>query len=288
MPASSVEAEELMVQVSEDEADTDGYDQLLANPATTTTLQSSDGEPSLTVAQVKEKWEFIKRRIKTRKDGHKIAAFLNSYAIVGVEGSTEIPVVVIRAGGTVHYNTLQKPEYQETIEWAAKVELEQECRVRMLPPGQGVPLAAIPPPLSNDGSSSSASTRMAVAPQQSAYLERPAPMVQTPRAAPPGQERERLAPVPEPPVVVPTSESIPAKPELSASPLLTNGNMHTSPLARTSMVRENSSTIQASNSKAGGSSETRRASVEKKARVDPVVQEVVRMFKAEINEIHLK
>lgn len=284
------EAEDFAAPASKNDANAHGYGQLLADPIAVPAPQSIGEEPSLTVSQVKEKWEFVKRRIKTRKDGHRIAAFLNNYAIVGVDGSKEIPIVVIRAGGTIHYNQLQKPECQETIEWAMKVELGQECRVRMLPPDQGVSLTAVPPPASHNESGPSTNTRMAAAPQQSAHLERPAPPMQPPRAVPPRQEPS--APAPEPPVnistVAPKQEHVTGKPELSVSPPLSNGNGHSSPLARMNIVRENNNTVSARNGKAGGSGETRQASVEKKAKSDPVVQEVMRMFKADIKEIHLK
>jgi DNA polymerase-3 subunit gamma/tau len=285
--ASPGDTEDLTTSVSKDNANVHGYGPLLADPVAAIAPQSVGGEPSLTVPQVKEKWEFVKRRIKTRKDGHRIAAFLNNYTIVGVEGNAEIPVVVIRAGGAIHYKQLQKPECQETIEWAMKVELGQECRVRMLPPDQSVPLTAVPPPTSYNESGPSTNTRMAVAPQQSAHLERPAPPVQPPRAMSP-----RQGPAPEPSAdvstVAPKQENVSEKPELSASPSLMNGNEHTPPLARMNIVRENNSTVSTRNGKAGISGETRQVSVEKKAKSDPVVQEVMRMFKADIKEIHLK
>ena len=47
--------------------------------------------PILTIEKVKECWEYVKRRVKSKKDGAKIAALLNGYAIVGVEGTLALP-----------------------------------------------------------------------------------------------------------------------------------------------------------------------------------------------------
>jgi hypothetical protein len=89
--------------------------------------------PRLTVEQVKEKWEYVLRRIKsTKKDGPKIAALLRGYDIVDVDESADLPIVVLKARSHFHYHAIQKGEYQPSIEWALKIELEQECRLRLL------------------------------------------------------------------------------------------------------------------------------------------------------------
>jgi hypothetical protein len=58
------------------------------------------------------------------------------------------------------------------------------------------------------------------------------------------------------------------------------------PLAKTNTVREN--TTKRAVSSAGESRQTHQESLKQKAVSDPVVQEVVRLFKAEIKDIHQK
>ena len=120
--------------------------QVVLQPADTGATTASDA-PILTIEKVKECWEYVKRRVKSKKDGAKIAALLNGYAIVGVEGTLALPIVVIRANADFFYSTLQQnTSHHATVEWAMKVELKQECKLRFYPPGQSVPaLGSIPP-----------------------------------------------------------------------------------------------------------------------------------------------
>lgn len=94
--------------------------------------------PPLAMEEVKERWEYVKRRIKSKKDGAKIAAFLNGYTLVGIEEQADVPVVVIAAGALFHYTVLQQQAHYDIIEWALKAELKRDCKIRMLPPGQGI------------------------------------------------------------------------------------------------------------------------------------------------------
>lgn len=114
-----------------------------ANPGTNTVpfpaqpsvqTETVTGVSSLTMEMVNEKWELVRRRVRTRKDGAKIAALLSGYTIVGIEGTNEQPIVVCQASADFHYNTLQNDEYQETIVWALKVTLAMDCRIRLLSP----------------------------------------------------------------------------------------------------------------------------------------------------------
>ncbi len=246
--------------------------------------------PAFTVSQVKEKWEVVKRRVKTKKDGAMVAAVLNGYAVVAVEGTSTQPVVVIKASADFHYKTIQKSEErQKLIEWALKIELGQECRLRLLSPTQPVPPPSMTPPPSpprnppddGDGSipsrpssprnsgggsaalatPSSASTQMVASP-----IERPV-STQSPVSS---RSDELLSPA----LQGPTAAVLPPPPPVS-------------PLARTVSMRENS-TAPLSPERTGQFGETRQAQVEKKAKADPVVQETMRVFKAQIKEIHLK
>ncbi len=226
--------------------------------------------PSLTIEQVKERWEYIKRRVKTKKDGAKIAAVLNGYAITGIEGEGATPVVLIRANAAFHYSSLQKSDHQEAIEWAMKIELGTECRVRLLPPGQSVPL----PPASR-----SANSTIAISPYQSAYRERPQPP--EPPVEPPPPVPAKLPPSPSP-RSGPSAARTPQKREATASVVPAVEAQRPSPLARNAVVSENTS------SAPPVQGETRQAYLEKKAKGDQVVQEVVRIFKAEIKTIQPK
>ncbi|GAC1404975.1 MAG: DNA polymerase III subunit gamma/tau [Ktedonobacteraceae bacterium] len=237
--------------------------------------------PSLTVAQIKEKWEDVKRRVKTKKDGSMIQAVLNGYTIVGIEGTQDLPAVVLKASAKFHYDTLQKDERRKAIEWAIKIELGQECQVRLLPPGQSS-VSLPPPPAPRDMSGErAANSGIALQPQQSAYREHTSPFASLVTAP----QKPPLQAVPEVNVALSTGES--------------ERPMNTAPfLARTPAVRENttseSATPEMSNIQVQGTTmpeethQTRREILEKKAKTDPVVQEVMRMFKANIKEIQPK
>jgi DNA polymerase-3 subunit gamma/tau len=236
--------------------------------------EHAEQAPSLTVARVKEKWELIKRRVKTRSksDGALVAAVLNDYSVVSIEGTATRPVVVIQANAEFHFKALQKPERHKVIVWALGIELGQECELRLLPPGQSVqpiPFPAPMPPMPANGSSSGA-TAPGSGEAQSAPRGRSAS--HRPTTSPQKQEQR-----------APGSAQKPASPVDSSS---SASSAHQQPpLARTDRVRENNNTASSQTRDAG---ETRLASVKKKATGDPVVQEAARIFKAEIKEIHLK
>ena len=244
------------------------------------THETVNTSPTLTVAEVKEKWENIKRRIKTRKDGSKIQAVLNGYTILAVENTSNLPVLVLQASGKFHYEALQKDEHRKSIEWAMKIELGQECQVRLLPPGQstsGQGMSVPLPPISTSNLGGRvANSGIATPPQPSAYRE---PSISTPMSTPPKQ------PVQEP---VKRQEPINAAPP--TVPLAQNTS---TPLARTHIVRENISSEgiaspTADFQEAVELSETHRELLAKKAKNDLVVQEVIRMFKADIKDVQPK
>jgi DNA polymerase-3 subunit gamma/tau len=242
--------------------------------------------PTVTVAEVKEKWEYVKRRVRTKKDGAKVSALLNGFTVVSVEGTSTQLIIAIKATAEFHYRTIHKnEEHQKLIEWALKIELGQECHVRLLSSTQSVPLPSLPrnpengngsappPPSSlprNSGGGSATLTMPQVAPTLMApSLERPLSV--------------------QPPV---SSRSdgllLPATQRPTASVFSSPAPGSVSPLARTGSVRENSKATSSSPDGKTRSGETRQAQVEKKAKADPVVQETLRVFKAQIKEIHLK
>jgi DNA polymerase-3 subunit gamma/tau len=234
-----------------------------------------DNPPSLTIQDVKEKWELIKRRIRTKKDGYKIAAFLNAYSIIAVEGTAEQPIVFIQAGGQVHFNSLQKPEYQEAIEWGMGIELQQACRVRLLPPNADISALRIPPPSPSSpfgANGQAAQASMPAMPKQSARREPLPPATRTRREVPAQQDGPQA--------------SAPASLQSTAAPA--HASNASPPLARKSIVRENSTAVSSQSEPTPLTGTSRLEVARKKATQDPVVQKVVDMFKAEIKDINLK
>ncbi len=241
-------------------------------------VATADG-PSLTLQDVKEKWELIKRRVKSKKDGAKIAAFLNGFSVVGVEGSATLPIVIIRANMEFHYKSLQNTAHHTAIEWAMKVELQQECKLRLLPPGSpnGGVGAVVPPLLPTNGGGSAVNNLVFAPPRQPAHRERPSSMP-APTSAP---EKRTSQPVP---IQSPQARaSLPAQagPAVALATPMTE-LVGPSPLARNAIVRENTKGVTPTKG------ETRQETIEKKAKSDQVIQEVVRLFKAEIKGIHPK
>jgi DNA polymerase-3 subunit gamma/tau len=221
-----------------------------------TAAQPVSDATSLTIEQVREKWEFVKKRVKTKRDGAKIAAVLNGYTIIGVEATQELPIVILKATAEFHYTALQKDDYHEAIAWALRIELEQQCRVRLVPPSQATPIP-VPP---TDTATRSASTTPPAPPRRSAFRERPEASTSTV-----GNRSEALGDAPTEGLVAPEN------------PAFDN----VLPLARKNIVRENTSSAMVTH-------ETRQDMLRRKVTDDPVVQEVVRIFKAEIKEVYPK
>ncbi|GHO91285.1 DNA polymerase III subunit gamma/tau [Reticulibacter mediterranei] len=272
---------------------------------------ASDGQPagdppSLTVAEVKEKWEFVKRRVKTKKDGAIVAALLNDLPVVLIEGTAAQPILVMRASAEFHYKAIHKSEErQRLIEWALKIELGQECRIRLLSPGQSVPLP--PPPalsIQTPHRSDIASGSIAVPPLQrqpddgrngsssphgsagnsTMFTMSAAPAQASPHLERPGTAQSTMPPPPQNvmPLVEMQQPSPPVRQSQTPGPVST--------LARMESVRENSKATSLATplESIRRSNAGRQEQVEKKAKNDPVVQEVMRMFKADIKDIHLK
>src|SRR5256886_9625816 len=129
--------------------------------------QRDGNKPSLTVQQVRSVWEQVIKRTRQKSSGT-LAAMLRLCTIQDIEGTAEQPVVVIQSEKQAHYKYVKEEERYKILEWALTIEFELECRVRLIPPGQSV----LVPPVS-DPVSYSTSAAPAIAPQQSAFLERP-------------------------------------------------------------------------------------------------------------------
>jgi hypothetical protein len=247
------------------------------------------------VQDVKEKWEYIKRRVRSKsmKDGPLIQALLNDYTILTIEGSQDLPVIVLRAGADFHFKQLQNnEERRKVIEWAMKVELQQECRVKLVPPGHlGSSMAIPPPPKPSDGGVGSALySSMLAMPRRSAFQERPLSEKLSPSLSLPTPQAEAL--VRSTPILAPAQDMQTVAPTLAQDmPLPVSTSARSTPpspslpLARIRTVRENTT---GGKMHADVSHGNYQARIEQQAKGDPVVQEVVRLFKAEIKEIRPK
>jgi hypothetical protein len=210
--------------------------------------QDNGNRPSLTVQQVKSAWENVTKRTRQKSSGT-LAAMLRLYTILDVEGTVEQPVVVIRSEKQAHYKYVKEEERYKILEWALTIEFGFECRVRLIPPGQSVP-----PHQTSDPMSYSTSTASAVAPQQSAFLERPVS---------PSYLGEEIQTAPKPSSSL--NQSL-----YDASPSDQDS------LAKTGSLKENISAVQS------------REAIEENVRRDPVVQEVIKTFTAKIVDIRPK
>jgi hypothetical protein len=253
------------------------------------------GPPTLLIQEVKEKWEYVKRRVKSKKDGAKIAALLNGYTIVGIDEHTSVPVVVIAAGALFHYTTLQQQTHYDIIEWALKAELKRDCKVRMLPPGQGGPGVSIPPPPTQSPAINGMVSRTTLAPHEPqphrpAHKEQLAPVPENVAAGRDTPQPQQVVPqngvasrdMPQPLQVMPPSKEEPKaqsdqRGPVSSAALASDVSSQSPPLARTTDMRENTNR-----------GDSRLLFAQKKAKNDQVVQEVVRLFKAEVKDIQLK
>jgi len=212
----------------------------------------SDGEgPVLTVQQVRNAWENVVKRTRQRSPSGTMAAMLRLYKILDVEGTSEQPVVVIQSEKQAHYKFVKEEDRYKVLEWALSIEFGIPCFVRLVPPGQPLPSVPIP-----DAATYSTSTAPAIAPQQSAYRERP--------VTPPNPPEE----------ISGTGVQKPTSP--LDQPAYENSPSDAATLARMNIVRENTNVA------------SHEDTIEQKASRDPVVQEVVKTFSARIVEVHPK
>jgi DNA polymerase III subunit gamma/tau len=214
----------------------------------TSQAQNNGDRPSITSQQVRSVWEKVIKRTRQKASGT-LAAMLRLYTILDVEGTAEQPVVVIQSEKQAHYKYVKEEERYKVLEWALTIEFGLECRVRLIPPGQSVPL----PPVS-DAVNYSTSAAPTIAPQQSAFLQRPVS---------PSYLSEEI------------SDALEPLPRMSQSLYETSPSGEDS-LAKTGSVKENISAAQP------------RETIEQNARRDPVVQEVIKTFTARIVDIRPK
>jgi hypothetical protein len=99
------------------------------------TVPTKDGSgPTLTVQQVNNAWENIRKRIKQKSKSGLTAAYLGHYQVIDIEGTTERPIVVIQAAKQVHHDYVKANDRYKDLEWALTMEFGSECRVRLVPP----------------------------------------------------------------------------------------------------------------------------------------------------------
>ncbi len=230
-------------------------------------IETEPAVPILTADDVREKWEYILRRVKTKKDGPLIQALLRSYTVAGVEyDNNALPITYIRATAPFHYDALRRKDtYLETIRWAVKVELGVESRIHLLSPNAEPPRSLleqptkppVPTPAANNATTD----------------EQPSPSPQS------------LAPLAHP--LTPTPPAQPAHSPEQSQPSQTAKKPAPPSLARNSQVRENTNEMPMHHSPPAHTG-TRQQTLEQHAKEHPVVQEVIRMFKAEPRDVRPK
>ncbi|HEV2582797.1 MAG TPA: hypothetical protein VGT44_18205, partial [Ktedonobacteraceae bacterium] len=222
------------------------------------------GRPTLTVLQVARAWENVRKRAKQKSA--MLAAYLAYIEVVGIEGTAEQPVVVIRATKATHLKYVKDENRYKELEWALQVEFNlPSCQVRLLSPDQSPTIAEAPRIYST-------SVSPLAAPQDSAFREPPMtiepaePTMSAPQSTHDGEQDSD------------------ASSSLNSYAADAGGLSPGTGLARKHVIRENRQEALSASHESREAKET----LEQKARHDPVVQEVMRTFKANIVDIHPK
>jgi DNA polymerase-3 subunit gamma/tau len=224
---------------------------------------STESKPSLTLEQVRDAWDNVKKRVRPKNP--KTAAMLNSFAVIGVEGTADEIVVVIQAAYELHHKYVQEGERAKDVDWALSTEFKQKCRVRLVAPGAP---GQSSPVFESGGFSSNAAVNET--PPMMARRERPA-----------ANSRPRFA-EPEAGVEFPQDRQERAA---AIAPGDTPPWEQSSPVVKKNFVRENTTTESIQSSQSSLSS---LDIAKQKASGDPVVKEVIKTFQAKIVDIRLK
>jgi len=255
----------------------------------------ADRKPALTLQQVKDAWDSVKKRVRPKNA--KTAAMLNSFTVIGVEGTLDETVVVIQAAYELHHKFVQEGERVKDVDWALSTEFRQKCRVRLLAPG-----AILSSPSVFESGSFSSNTAVNEAPPQPARRERPA-----------GNEKPRLAEPETKPETEPETKSeikSEARVELPQAGFATivpgdlpggghdggddekrdegHNDGRSSPVAKKNIVRENTGTETIQPPRSSKPLQSSLEIAKQKAISDPVVKEVMKTFQAKIVDIRLK
>lgn len=271
--------------------------------------------PPFTLADVKEKWEQIKRRVRSRKEGMIAASVLNDFAVVAVQGTANDVVVIAQAAHIWHYSRMQEDSSIKVVEWALKIELGQECRVKFLSPEQ---LVTLPPPSAfalprsgeslptNGATSSGHASTASRARSHSTKQVTETPTKQQAQHEQSSAQNHDTNYVNETPPSMPVARMHTVRENSTGSTDVRNGNRDTTSvdtvhvdeppsvreameaLATTKEARPVASVEVAEAPASFVVDETRRALLERKAKSDPVVQKVTEMFKANMKEVRPK
>jgi hypothetical protein len=230
----------------------------------------NDRQPSLSLEQVKNAWDRVKKRVKGRNQaGPSTSAYLNDYAVVELESAKDGDVVVIQAAHKLHYEYMRKSDRCADVEWALSLEFNQKCHVRLLAPGD---------PVLNAFSSSAMSKTMSAVSTQPVHREPSAAQPsQPPKAANVEQEVEARQ-------VEIRKEASPAQPSAYGAPV---GEDASPAVVKKTVVRENTISESARQSSEQLQEQPPEV-IAQKASHDPVVQEVMRTFGAKIVDIRPK
>ncbi|HEY6408410.1 MAG TPA: hypothetical protein VIY29_13160, partial [Ktedonobacteraceae bacterium] len=253
--------------------------------------RGGDSKPSLTLQQVKDAWDSVKKRVRPKNA--KTAAMLNSFTVIGVEGTLDETVVVIQAAYELHHKFVQEGERAKDVDWALSTEFRQKCRVRLLAPG-----AILSSPSVFESGSFSSNTAVNEVLPQSARRERPAGSSKPGFAEPEAKLEAKLEAESEARAGLPQEGSA----TIAQGDLPGGGDDEkhdeghnkgrdegrSSPVAKKNIVRENTGTESIQPPRSSKSSQSSLEIAKQKAISDPVVKEVMKTFQAKIVDIRLK
>ncbi len=185
---------------------------------------------------------------RTMQKSNLLGTYIGMCDVLGVEEDGESAVVVIRAAKSSHHKFIREENRPKEVEWALSMEFGISCKLRVMAPDQ--------PYIAGTSQGAASYSLGTVAASPSAHRERTQFALQQPRDG-----KQATSPPPSP----------------SASALSdSSGAYETLSLARPQEVRENKRVALS------------QEEVQQKARQDPVVQEVVRLFGAKIKNIQPK
>lgn len=72
--------------------------------------------PSLTIEEVKDCWQYIDKQARSKKDGNKTAALLKYFTVTVVEGTKDLPVIVLQTKNIFAYNVLSQDTHQSVLQ----------------------------------------------------------------------------------------------------------------------------------------------------------------------------
>lgn len=117
------------------------YTRISSPPLNDTNTANScaiEKEDVLTLDEVLGKWEWIKKRIRTKKDGAIVAAVLNDCSPIETNDEAKFaetpPVLHVATPSTFHHRIVHK--YMDLVLWAVKIEIGVAVRVVFSPPSE--------------------------------------------------------------------------------------------------------------------------------------------------------